>query len=147
MSTAMLLWHCCGANCAGWNILDAAVVILGFIGLANIGNYSALRAVRVLRPLRTITKIKGLRTPVVTLLKSLPMLSNVAMLCLFAFFIFGIVAVQLFAGALQYRWVHGYGACTLMLMLYSIGNVRPAIVVVDNISALTSAFSLQVWHC
>jgi hypothetical protein len=40
---------------------------------------------------------------VVTLLKSLPMLLDVMILCAFAFFIFGIVGVQLFAGSFRYR--------------------------------------------
>jgi hypothetical protein len=41
---------------------------------------------------------------VMTLLQSLPMLLDVLVLCAFAFFIFGIVGVQLFAGMLQNRW-------------------------------------------
>lgn len=38
-----------------------------------------------------------------TLAKALPMLLDVLVLCLFAFFIFGVVAVQLFAGVLRNR--------------------------------------------
>lgn len=38
-----------------------------------------------------------------TLLKSLPMLFDVVILCAFAFFIFGIVGVFCFKGALRYR--------------------------------------------
>jgi hypothetical protein len=41
--------------------MDAAVVLLGYLDLANFGNYSAIRSVRVLRPLRTITKVEGMR--------------------------------------------------------------------------------------
>lgn len=41
--------------------MDAAVVLLGYLDLANFGNYSAIRSVRVLRPLRTITKVAGMR--------------------------------------------------------------------------------------
>ena len=47
--------------------------------------------------LRTITGVEGMRVLVVTLLKSLPMLFDVLVLVFFAFFIFGIVGVQLFA--------------------------------------------------
>lgn len=41
---------------------------------------------------------------VTTLLQSLPMLFDVLLLCGFAFFIFGIVGIQLFSGALRYRY-------------------------------------------
>jgi hypothetical protein len=46
-----------------------------------------------------------LQVPVATLAKALPMLLDVLVLCLFAFFVFGVVAVQLFAGALRNRYV------------------------------------------
>jgi hypothetical protein len=46
-----------------------------------------------------------LQAPVVALFKSLPMLTDVAILCGFSFFVFGTVAVQLFAGVMQNRWV------------------------------------------
>jgi hypothetical protein len=49
-------------HCAGWNILDGAVVAMGYVDVLMSGSsVTALRAVRVLRPLRTITHIKGLR--------------------------------------------------------------------------------------
>ena len=38
------------------------------------------------------------------LLRSLPMLMDVMVLCAFTFFMFGVVALQLFAGALRNRW-------------------------------------------
>lgn len=43
------------------------------------------------------------QAPVVALLRSLPQLADVLVLCAFAFFLFGVVAVQLFAGALRNR--------------------------------------------
>lgn len=42
-----------------------------------------------------------------TMIESMPMLIDVFILCAFTFFIFGLVAVQLFAGALRYRCVGG----------------------------------------
>lgn len=36
------------------------------------------------------------------------MLVDVLVLCLFAFFVFGVVGLQLFSGALQNRWVLPY---------------------------------------
>ena len=38
-----------------------------------------------------------------TLLKILPMLLDVWLLCAFAYFVFGIVGIQIFSGALLYR--------------------------------------------
>ena len=40
---------------------------------------------------------------VTTLLRSLPMLFDVFLLCMFALFIFGIIGVFVFKGALRYR--------------------------------------------
>jgi hypothetical protein len=45
----------------------------------------------------------AMQVPVLTLLHALPMLSDVAILCLFAMFVFGIVAVQMFAGVMRNR--------------------------------------------
>jgi hypothetical protein len=57
----LLLKVLCGCH-AGWNILDGAVVAMGYVDVLMSGSsVTALRAVRVLRPLRTITHIKGLR--------------------------------------------------------------------------------------
>ena len=44
-----------------------------------------------------------MRILVMLLLDTLPMLGNVLLLCSFVFFIFGIVAVQLWAGLLRQR--------------------------------------------
>ncbi len=53
---ALLLLH------VAWNILDCAVVVLGWMDIALSGDeYTFLRTVRVLRPLRTITHIRGLK--------------------------------------------------------------------------------------
>jgi hypothetical protein len=50
------------AAAAGWNVMDAAVVLLGWIDLlGDMSDYTAIRAVRVLRPLRTIAKVDGMR--------------------------------------------------------------------------------------
>lgn len=56
----------------------------------------------------TLLPLFSLQAPVATLAKALPMLLDVLLLCLFAFFVFGIVAVQLFAGALRNRYVRSH---------------------------------------
>ena len=86
-----------------WNRLDFVVVILGIVAAFDLGNFSAIRTVRVLRPLRTLQGFAGMRQLVVTLLKSLPLLMDVGVLVFFLFFLFGLVGVQLFSGALVRR--------------------------------------------
>lgn len=47
---------------SAWNVLDAFVVILGWVDIALSGEqYTWLRTVRVLRPLRTITHVNWLK--------------------------------------------------------------------------------------
>eukprot|EP00198_Chlamydomonas_reinhardtii_P012138 XP_001701475.1 voltage-gated Ca2+ channel, alpha subunit [Chlamydomonas reinhardtii] len=87
----------------GWNIVDFTVVALGFVDIFSSGNLTALRTVRVLRPLRAITRIRGMRILVTTMIAALPMLIDVFALCAFTFFIFGLVAVQLFSGRMTHR--------------------------------------------
>jgi len=108
----------------GWNVLDFIVVLLGFVQLANIGNYTSIRTVRVLRPLRTITRVAGMKALVVTMLGSIPQLMDVLALCAFIFLVFGIIAVQLFAGVLRNR-------C--------------AVPVFDNASTLADAAGTLIW--
>jgi hypothetical protein len=85
-----------------WNVVDCVVVVVGWLSLLpSIENISAMRTVRVLRPLRTITGVEGMRMLVATLLRSLPMLLDVLILCAFLFLIFGTIGVQTFAGVLR----------------------------------------------
>ncbi|KAG2451635.1 hypothetical protein HYH02_003415 [Chlamydomonas schloesseri] len=87
----------------GWNVLDFLVVVSGFVNLAVPTNLTGLRTIRALRPLRTVNRVRGMKVLVTTMLSSLPMLMDVFVLCAFCFFVFGIIAVQLFAGVLRYR--------------------------------------------
>ena len=90
----------------GWNCMDGSIVILSLIGLVvPAANITAIRTVRVLRPLRSISVLPGMRILVSTILKSMGPIGNVLLLCLFLFFVFGILGVQLFAGALRNRCV------------------------------------------
>eukprot|EP00659_Diplonema_papillatum_P022930 gene22930-35140_t len=87
-----------------WNVLDFLIVALSFLAfLPFFGNYSAIRMLRVLRPLRSINGIQGLKNIVNALLYSVRKLVNVLALSAFLFFIFGIIGVQLWAGAFRYR--------------------------------------------
>ena len=78
-----------------WNYIDFIVVALGVASLfPGVSSVSALRAVRVLRPLKTMNKLKGLRVIVLTLLNSIPRLSQAGVLILFLFTVYSIVCVQ-----------------------------------------------------
>ncbi|CAG9459996.1 unnamed protein product [Pedinophyceae sp. YPF-701] len=87
-----------------WNVIDFVVVVLGMLAFVpSFGNYTAIRVVRVFRPLRTITTVPGMRVLVQTLIKSLPMLLDVGILCAFVFAILGIVGIQTFVGTFRMR--------------------------------------------
>jgi hypothetical protein len=89
----------------GWNVLDFMVVAVSL--LSNIpgmgSNVSALRVIRVLRPLRTLSILPGMRVLIGTMIKSVPMIANVLLFCVFFFTIFGIFGLQVFMGVLRNR--------------------------------------------
>ncbi|GIM17343.1 hypothetical protein Vretimale_19883, partial [Volvox reticuliferus] len=87
----------------GWNVLDFLVVVMGYVSLLSPSNLTAIRAFRAMRPLRTINRVKGMKVLVNTMIDSLPLLLDVFLLCAFTFFLFSLVAVQLFAGVLKNR--------------------------------------------
>eukprot|EP00062_Callorhinchus_milii_P007836 gi/632949947/ref/XP_007890440.1/ PREDICTED: sodium channel protein type 9 subunit alpha-like [Callorhinchus milii] len=58
----------------------------------------SLRTLRALRPLRAISRWEGMRLVVNALVASIPSISNVMLVCLVFWLIFGIVGVQIFGG-------------------------------------------------
>lgn len=90
-----------------WNRLDFVIVLVGivdFLPLDGAGGFlTALRPLRVLRPLRTINKFPAIRILVSLIGDTLPALAAVGLLCFFIFFVFGILAVQLWNGVLRQR--------------------------------------------
>ncbi|XP_032809638.2 sodium channel protein 1 brain, partial [Petromyzon marinus] len=58
----------------------------------------SLRTLRALRPLRAISRWKGMRLVVNALVTSIPSISNVMLMCLLFWMVFGIAGVQLFGG-------------------------------------------------
>ncbi len=72
--------------------------------------FAGLRAFRVLRPLRSLTVVPGMRSLVQSLLNAIPGLLNVMALLLFVFFVWGVLALQLFLGVLHPRWVWSHSA-------------------------------------
>lgn len=100
------VWGKKGYFADGWNRLDGFIVIASaaeYLLEVEDMNITAFRTIRVLRPLRAINRIPSLRILVMLLLDTLPMLGNVLLLCSFVFFIFGVLAVQLWAGILRQR--------------------------------------------
>lgn len=87
-----------------WNLLDFAIVVVGWIGLVpGVANFTVLRVLRVLRPLRSINKLKGMKDVINTLLLTLPELFNVFLLAIFTILVFGILGMDLFMGVWQQR--------------------------------------------
>ena len=92
-----------------WNGLDFFIVSISYVNIAAAGSganmkaFLTLRVFRGLRPLRTIKRIQGLRILVVSLLKSLPMLLNIAIIVFFMLVVFSIVGMQLYMGEFDQR--------------------------------------------
>ena len=62
----------------------------------------AMRTLRALRPLRTISKFEGLRVVVNSLIRSIPSVINVVLICIVFWLVFSILGVQFFAGKFYY---------------------------------------------
>eukprot|EP00937_MAST-01D_sp_MAST-1D-sp2_P008110 g8110.t1 len=80
-----------------WNRLDFLVVLSGLAEyvLSGQGWVRALRTARVLRPLQALHEFPRLCNLVTSMMMALPALGNVALLMLFVFAVFGILALQL----------------------------------------------------
>ena len=85
----------------GWNLLDCAVVVVSLISAFEMDRLKSLRAVRALRtmrPLRFINRNPGMKLVVNCLIKSIPSMFNVVLVCMLFFTIFAIWGMQLFKG-------------------------------------------------
>uniref|UniRef100_A0A4W3K8J7 Sodium channel protein n=1 Tax=Callorhinchus milii TaxID=7868 RepID=A0A4W3K8J7_CALMI len=88
-----------------WTLLDFFLVVVSTWWLSMLGNriqafksLRSLRTLRALRPLRAISRWEGMRLVVNALVASIPSISNVMLVCLVFWLIFGIVGVQIFGG-------------------------------------------------
>lgn len=77
-----------------WCVFDFLVVGIAIIPATE--SFSVLRALRVLRVLRLINKVESMRKVVAGLLNSLPSLASVAGLTLIIFYVFSVMATNLF---------------------------------------------------
>ena len=83
-----------------WNLLDFIILVSQILDVAGLIKLKALRAIRVVRPLRLLNKIESLQLLLKAVQSSTTDMMNVLLLWLFAFVIFSIMGVNLFAGSL-----------------------------------------------
>ncbi|XP_066265874.1 sodium channel protein type 4 subunit alpha B-like [Branchiostoma lanceolatum] len=88
-----------------WCWLDFVIVMISLLGigaealgLSNLSAFKSMRTLRALRPLRAISRAEGMRVVVNALVKAIPSIMNVLMVCLVFWLIFAIMGVQLFGG-------------------------------------------------
>jgi voltage-gated sodium channel len=81
----------------GWNIFDMTVV--GVALAPATAAFSVLRALRVLRLLRVITVVPALQRVVGGLISALPGMGSILLLIGLIFYVFGVMAVNLYAAA------------------------------------------------
>ena len=92
----------------GWNVLDGCIVIMSIVEMlltwifagsgVKLSFLRILRMLRVARMLRLMKSWKGLYKIVMTVVKSIPQMSNVFILMFLIMFIFALVGIQLFGG-------------------------------------------------
>ena len=98
-----------------WSVFDFAVIAIALIPAS--GPLAVLRSLRVLRVLRVLTIVPSMRRVVGGLLAALPGLGSIAMVLLLVYYVFGVVATQLFGD----RFPDWFG--TLGLSLYTLFQV------------------------
>ena len=86
-----------------WFRLDVIIVVAGWFSVLfpNFANFTILRTLRILRPLRSVRTYPNLKVTVNTMLQSLWPMSHVMALGLIVFLVWGVVALDAFAGTLQ----------------------------------------------
>jgi len=111
-----------------WNVFD--FVVIGLSLLPATSAFSALRAFRVLRVLRLVSAVPSMRSVVQGLLNAIPGMATTAGLLLLSFYVFSVIATQLFGEAFD-EWFGSLGASMytlfqiMTLESWSMGIVRP----------------------
>lgn len=87
-----------------WNRLDGTIVVVGYLAFVpGVGDYPAIRVLRIIRPLRVIGKLDGMKKIMITIGAAVNGLFDTLLLCCLIFFMFGIMAIVLFAGVTRQR--------------------------------------------
>ena len=111
-----------------WSVFDFAVIAIALIPAS--GPLAVLRSLRVLRVLRVLTIVPSMRRVVGGLLAALPGLGSIAMVLLLVYYVFGVVATQLFGDSFP-DWFGTLGRSlytlfqVMTLESWSMGIVRP----------------------
>lgn len=111
-----------------WSLFDFFVVAISLIPASE--GLSILRALRVLRLFRLLTIIPQMRTIIAALLGVIPGIVSVSMVLLLFFYVFAIMATNLFGGAFpQWFGTLGESMYTLFQVMtlesWSMGIARP----------------------
>lgn len=90
----------------GWNVFDFIIVAVSILGsgASFVSSGRVLRILRVLRAfrsLRSISALQGLQVIVQTILVSLPDMANILILLGIVSFIFAVIGIQIFGGAMK----------------------------------------------
>lgn len=111
-----------------WGAFDFIVVAIALFPAS--GPFAVLRALRVLRVLRLLTMVPSMRRVVGGLLASVPGLASIAMVLLLIYYVFGVIATQLFGDQFP-DWFGTLGRSLyslfqiMTLESWSMGIVRP----------------------
>ncbi|MBU2707379.1 ion transporter [Zooshikella marina] len=111
-----------------WSIFDFSVVVIAL--LPATGSFAVLRALRVLRVLRLLTTVPSMRKVVSALLKAIPGLGSIALLLLIIYYVFAVIATNLFGEAYP-EWFGNIGQSLytlfqiMTLESWSMGIARP----------------------
>ena len=88
-----------------WNIFDSIIVFTSLLPILLKNNenlrISIFRSIRILRPLRTISSIQSLKIVLIAFFSSIPLLIDTLLIVIFFFFIFAIIGLNIFSGALK----------------------------------------------
>ena len=112
----------------GWSIFDFLIVAISLMPTS--GGFEILRILRVLRLLRLVTVIPQMKKIVSALIKVIPGMISVAALVMLFFYIFAIMATQLYSNTFpQWFGTLGESFYTLFQIMtlesWSMGIVRP----------------------
>jgi voltage-gated sodium channel len=111
-----------------WNVFDFVVISLSILPATE--SFSVLRAFRVLRILRLVSAVPSMRSVVMGLLNAIPGMATTAGLLLLSFYVFSVIATQLFGEAFE-EWFGSLGGSmyTLFQIMtldgWSMDLVRP----------------------
>ena len=126
--TARLLVHRLAFFRDPWSVF--VFVVVGIALVPATGELAVLRALRVLRVLRILTIVPSMRRVVGALLSAIPGLGSIALVLLLIYYVFAVIATNLFATAYPEWFGHlGRSLYTLFQIMtlesWSMGIARP----------------------